>query len=139
MISRKIKIAKWVVHFYFLDGDRDAHAHILNQVELLQADTDIMGRIEKNLKADNLDTGFTYSNPLMRESVVVVGRASSGAEFLNSYTHELRHLADDIAKEQGYQDSGELVAYLTGDISTKVADIVCALSCDHCRKSESRK
>lgn len=132
MIHRDINIVGWKVHFFF-SNDGYSVVHILNLLELLGADSEIIERVEKNLKSDNLDTGFTFSNPIMKESVVVVGKASTGAEFLNSYTHELRHLTDDIAKQQGYSDSGELVAYLAGDISLLVSDIVCILSCDDCR------
>lgn len=80
-----------------------------------------------------MDTGFTYSNPEFRESVVVIGSSSSGAEFLNSFVHELRHLTDDIAYTCGYPLRGEPAAYLAGDISMGLSDIVCVMSCEKCR------
>ena len=80
-----------------------------------------------------MDSGFTYSNPDIRRSVMVIGKTSSGPQFLNSFTHELRHLVDDIAKADGMEMSGEGVAYLSGDTAMAMADIVCRLSCDHCR------
>ena len=83
---------------------------------------------------DRMDTGFTYSNPHRMESIVVIGRSSSGAEFQNSYVHELRHLTDDIAYFYGYPLRGEPAAYLAGDIALELSDIVCKMSCDHCRE-----
>lgn len=80
-----------------------------------------------------MDSGFTYSNPDIRRSVMVIGKTSSGAQFLNSFVHELRHLIDDIAVADGMGMSGEAVAYLSGDTAMLVADIVSQLSCDHCR------
>ena len=102
-------------------------------MEELEAPPSILRRVERNMELDQMDTGFTYSNLFLRESVVVIGRSSSGAEFLNSFVHELRHLADDIAYVYGYPLRGEEVAYLTGDIALALSDIVCAMSCDSCR------
>lgn len=39
----------------------------------------------------------------------------------------------DIAVADGMGMSGEAVAYLSGDTAMLVADIVCQMSCDHCR------
>lgn len=95
---------------------------------------DNTGRAVGNMRLNALNTGFTYSNLRVRRSVVVIGRAESGAEFLNSYCHELRHLVDDIARADGMELSGEPVAYLSGDICNAVADIVCKMACDCCRR-----
>ena len=77
--------------------------------------------------------GFTYSNLSKKKSVVVIGESTNGGEFLNSFSHELRHLADDISSYYGMIDRGEEVAYLTGELANSVSDIVCLLSCDCCR------
>lgn len=87
----------------------------------------------KQMVHGEVNTGFTYSNMKRRQTVMLVGKTSSGREFLNSFSHELRHLSDDIAKTYGMETAGEEVAYLTGDIALKLADIVCHYSCDHCR------
>ena len=71
-----------------------------------------------NLEKADMDSGFTYSNKTRRRSVVVVGLASSQAQFLNSFEHELRHLCDDIAVASAMPMQGEEVAYLTGQINT---------------------
>ena len=61
---------------------------------------------------------------------MVVGRATSNAEYINSITHELRHLCDDIASVVGISDNGEDVAYLTGDIASQMADVIEVLVCN---------
>lgn len=77
-----------------------------------------MERVRENLEKADMDSGFTYSNKTRRRSVVVVGLASSQAQFLNSFEHELRHLCDDIAVASAMPMQGEEVAYLTGQINT---------------------
>ena len=78
------------------------------------------GTVRGNLLRADMDSGFTYSNKTMRRSVVVVGLATSQAQFLNSFEHELRHLCDDIAAASGMPMQGEEVAYLTGDVNSLV-------------------
>lgn len=133
MIIRELNIRGWRCFFCFALEVYDKDV-ILSRMERLGAPPSILGRVEKNMARDRMDTGFTYSNLLGRESVIVIGRSSSGAEFLNSFVHELRHLADDIAYVYGYPPRGEEVAYLTGDIALALSDIVCVMSCENCRK-----
>lgn len=133
MIYRVINIAGWECELYVsLDGYWVED--IIDSMLGCGASESVIRRISMNMRRDEMDTGFTYSNPALRRSVMVIGRTSEGKQFLNSFVHELRHLVDDIAESSGMQITGEGVAYLTGDIAMSLADIVCALSCDHCRK-----
>lgn len=100
----------------------------------LGAPPSILHRVENNMILDRMDTGFTFSAPQRRTSVVVIGRSSSGAEFLNSFVHEVRHLTDDIAYTDHMPLRGEPAAYLAGDIALALSDVVCQMSCEHCRK-----
>lgn len=106
---------------------------ILSDLKRLSAPSNILARVKHNIRKNSLDSGFTYSNKLGRESVVVIGRTSNGYEFLNSFSHELRHLCDDICEAYGMHNSGEAIAYLQGEVSLSVADIVCKFSCKNCR------
>lgn len=134
MINRNFILNNgWHVHLWvYVDEYRIAEiSHLLRDLE---APSDIIGRAVGNMRQNALNTGFTYSNLRKRRSVMVIGRAECGAEFLNSYCHELRHLVDDIARADGMELSGEPVAYLSGDICNAVADIVCKMACDCCRR-----
>lgn len=132
MIRRVLKIGRWVVDFLFAidrydpDGAiaclRDAHAprSIIDQA---------IGLMEQG----NLNTGFTYSNELFYRSVVCIGPTSSGAEFIDTLTHEIHHLAVAIAGELGVDLESETPAYLAGDTMRAFAEVVCELGCSHCR------
>jgi hypothetical protein len=93
-----------------------------------------MRKVERNMLCDKMDTGFTYTNPYRQRIVMVVGRSSSGAEFINSFVHELRHLADDFARANDIAIDGEPIAYFSGDMAYALADIACKLGCEYCRE-----
>lgn len=132
MLYRSLNIRGWWCFFYFA-----IHSYWIDEILLRMSDIGappfILSNARIKMREDRMDTGFTFSNPTMRTSVVVLGRQSSGAEFLNSFTHELRHLTDDIATAYDYPIRGEEVAYLAGDIALKLSDIVCQQSCFECR------
>ena len=132
MIHRIIEIAQWTCELY-VSLDTYWIEAITKSFLDCGALPSVIHRIRRNMVRNDMDSGFTYSNPDIRRSVMVIGRTSSGAQFLNSFVHELRHLVDDIAVADGMGMSGEAVAYLSGDAAMLVADIVCQMSCDHCR------
>lgn len=129
MIHRVLRIGRWSVDFLFsvgrydIDGVlaclRDAHAprRILSQAE------DLMLSCERNC-------GFTYSNPIRKRAVVLIGPTTSGAEFLDTLVHEVHHLSVAIASELGVDLEGETPAYISGDSARALADVVCQLGCE---------
>lgn len=90
----------------------------------------VYDRVAVKMDINDLNTGFTYSNKGARETLMVIGKASSTAEYINSISHELRHLCDDIASVVNMQASGEEVAYLTGDIASQISDVIQVLVCN---------
>lgn len=132
MLFRKTHILQWEVTFLF-DYDEYDKGSILRQLLYCGAPDSIINRVSRNIDAGRLDEGFTFSEPLRKCSIVGIGRTSSGPEFLSSFCHELRHLTDDIASGEGMSLKGEKVAYLTGEVARRVSDVVCQISCPHCR------
>jgi hypothetical protein len=53
---------------------------------------------------------------------------------MDSVVHEIIHICQHIATEDGIDPLGERFAYLGGDISREISDIVCELSCPHCNQ-----
>lgn len=104
----------------------------MERLEEMEAPDDILWASWEKMEAGLPNGGFTYTNALMMCSCVFIGASTSGAEFLDSFTHELRHLADDIATYLGIDLRGERVAYLTGDTARDLADVICSLGCPNC-------
>lgn len=58
--------------------------------------------------------------------------AQGGPEMLNSIVHEIMHICQHVAIEDGIDPLGEDICYLGGDLAGMVSDIVCELTCPHC-------
>ena len=97
------------------------------------ASEDVMTKAYENMTSCSLDTGLCFSNPTVRESVLVIAKTSSAAEFFNSYEHEYQHLKGHIATALGFDPNGEEVAYMSGELAREVFPKIRHLLCDCCR------
>jgi hypothetical protein len=132
MFHRVILIGKWVVDFVFATERYDVDG-ILSCLYDAGAPRWAMDDAEELMSSGDFNTGFTYANPGNRRAVVVIGPTTSGAEFTNTLTHEIHHLAVAIASELGIDLESETPAYLAGDSARALAEVVCELGCEHCR------
>lgn len=132
MLLRRVDILGWTAIFLFGDYglDRD---EVLRQLVNCDPPESIVWKVSDKLDADRDNEGFTYSNSQLRRSTVYIGPSSSGSEFLSSFCHELAHLVCDICIADGISLQGEKIAYIQGEIAMRLSDVVCELSCEHCR------
>ncbi len=93
-----------------------------------------MREVNENMESGNMNTGFTFTNSDLKEALVVVGPYTSGAEFQNTFAHEAYHLAAAIASSLGIELDSETPAYITGDLTLELIDVICELGCTHCNK-----
>lgn len=110
----------WTVYAY-MDAKSGNAEEILQQLEQIGISAAEFMKAERHLQKAVRNSGMTYSSGTKRESVVVIAHSTSEQETLNTFTHELRHLVDDIATASGIPSRGEEVAYLTGNISLGLA------------------
>lgn len=106
---------------------------IMKELYRLEADEEILKKAYENMSACTLDTGLCYSNPLMRDSVLVIAKTSTAAEFFNSFEHEFQHLKGHIATEMGLDPNGEDVAYMSGELARDIFPKIRHFLCDCCR------
>lgn len=132
MIIREVTVRRWRVVFFFSFDSSDVE-RILDALVWADAPDSILSQVSENVSAGRLNEGFCYSRPTERKTVVGVGLTTTGVEFLNTTVHEIVHIAQDIAYADGIEPWGEEFAYLAGEISGCVSDIVCEMSCPHCR------
>lgn len=132
MYIRETHIRRWEIVFMFSFDAYDKE-RVLSALLWADAPDSIISQVSENISAGRLNEGFCFSNPLERKTVVAIGRTSTGPEFLDTTVHEITHIAQDIAHTDGIDPWGEDIAYLTGDISHEISDIVCEMSCPHCR------
>ena len=132
MIVRSLEIGRWHVEFCFAPDGYDID-HILDRMYSFGAGASKLRRALALMEGGEPNRGFTFANGLDRVALVVIGPTSSGAEFQDTLTHEVLHLAVSIADGLGIDLRGETPAYIMGDSIRDLADVVCSLGCGRCR------
>lgn len=133
MIHRKLFIGRWECDFFFaVSGEYDV-SRILDLLYEADAPMRVIRRAEEKMLRNLPDEGFTWSEFWNRRSVIVIGPASSGAEFIDSFVHEIGHLADHIALGLGFRLDSEKSKYILGDTAREFAEVVCRLGCSKCQ------
>lgn len=66
------------------------------------------------LDNDGINTGFIYSNHINRKSVIVIGKADSIGQFINTVEHEKNHLEMHICKALHIDPFSEEASILSG-------------------------
>ena len=128
MIHRVLSIGRWVVDFLFATKRYDIDG-VLACLYDAYAPEDIMEQAEELMLSCKYNCGFTYTNQSKRRAVVLIGPTTSGGEFQSTFVHEIRHLADAIAKSLGVPLDSERPAYISGDTAKALAEVVCELGC----------
>lgn len=77
-----------------------------------------------NMSSGKLDTGLCYSNYKQRKTILVIAKASSAEEFLNSLVHEVTHACVHISNYHELDLNGERFAYMMGELCKKIYPIV---------------
>ena len=76
-----------------------------------------------NLKTCSLNIGLTYSNIILKSSVIVINKTSSFVQLINTISHEYYHLICHISKALEIEDEEEL-AYLNGNLNMRSYNII---------------
>ena len=132
MIHRVLSIGRWTIDFLFAIEDYDEEG-VLSCLYDIDAPEYVMLRAYRIMESGRYNRGFTFNNPDLKRSVVVVGPTTSGKQFINTTVHELQHLAVAIASELGVDLKGERPAYLIGDTAQELFDVICKYGCEECR------
>ena len=141
MLRQTIHLSEWdwTIYAYYSVAGHYYTDEIMDRLVSLGCRGRNLQRAYTNLSSGKVDTGLTYSNLLKRETVMVVGYASSGAELFNSLLHEMRHVEEHIAKANHIEPYGEPVAYLTGELGRQMYSCIGHYLCDCCRKHIQKK
>ena len=124
MILKKINIEQynWRVTL-LMDTDCSNNAEIIKELEKIECPDYYIYEALENLDTCKNNLGLAYSNRRLRHSVIVVGKASSHAELLNTTTHEFYHLVTHISETFDIEDD-ETKANLMGDLCMVVFNVI---------------
>ena len=128
MVHRVLGIGRWVVDFLFATRRYDVDG-VLACLMDAGAPSSVIDEAEDLMTSCEYNCGFTYTDRHIRRAVVLIGPTTSGEQFQNTLVHEIRHLADAIAKSLGVRLDSETPAYISGDSAMALVDIICELGC----------
>lgn len=134
MIKQKFRLPKynWTIYAFYVVTRPNAD-EIMDALESIGCRGKNLQSAWRNLTSGRLDTGLTYSNEEMGETVVVFAKTSCAREFQQSYQHEIGHAKNHIAKACGISQHGEEIQYIGDDIVEATWGIAHELLCDCCR------
>ena len=115
---RKITIKvddKWSI-VLFVNVDYDRYDIVESALTDILAPASVINAIYNEI-GYCYDSGFTYSNPDYRSSVVGINKATSKEELLDTVIHEIDHVQSDICDYYGIDLNSETAAYLIGDLA----------------------
>lgn len=124
MVTRqrfKIDNLGWDVTVYYT-VDEDQKKEIMNYMDSLTSDKEIIESVKRNIDNAEEDTGFTYSNFLNKCSLLVIHKASSLGEFINTFEHEKNHLEMHICEALDINPYSEKAAHMSGDLAQMIIE-----------------
>lgn len=111
----------WSITIYYI-VDSIQKEEILHKLKEYNCTKDILDSIKNNLSNAYEDTGFTYSNYEKQCSVLVIHKASSIGEFINTFEHEKNHLEMHICEALDINPYSEEAAHMSGDLAQLILE-----------------
>lgn len=118
----------------FYDVDNRNTYEVIYTLEDIGCEGEYLHRAIEAVESCCQNGGITFARMSTRQMVVVIGKASDPKEFLNTFVHELHHMAEFIAREAAVPVIGEEVSYIAGDLSMLMHKEAGKLLCPHCNK-----
>lgn len=103
---------------------------IIRELERIDCPAHIVREADSLLRKGIENNWLTYTNRTLRHTVLVIGTASSAAEFFNSLTHESRHLEAHIADTFSLDPFGEEICYIAGEFAKSIYPLTKLFLCD---------
>lgn len=113
---------KWSVVILYNVGQNDVE-FVQDNLSKICDDKQKIKDSTRYIKRGDLNTGFIYSNLDIKISLIVIGKATSNKEFLNTIVHEANHLQSHIATVYNLDEKGEEVCYLIGEVVEQMYNV----------------
>ena len=111
--------ARWRVAFRVIESCDDAEGVIDDLADMGCHGDDII-HASAELRRCGVNTGLAYTNANMRNSLIVIGKSDSSAEFVNTLRHEQHHVIMHICSADGLDPYSEDGAYVAGELGMEM-------------------
>jgi hypothetical protein len=125
----------WYVRVYY-SADITYSNDIIEDIISIGCCKDELTDVISFIKRMSYNSGFTYSSPDYKSSVLVISKTTCGAEFQDTFDHEKGHLAMHITESFDIDPFSEEYQYLVGSIGKKMYPVAKFYLCDNCREDE---
>lgn len=119
--SFKIKKYNWSIVIYYTVNDEESK-EIIDKLEDLHCNSKTLESIKGNLEDAKVDTGFAYSSYNKQYSIIVIHKASSIGEFINTFEHEKNHLEMHICEALDINPYSEEAAHMSGNLAQLILE-----------------
>lgn len=124
----KVRKYDWDVVIYYT-VDEKQKTEIITELKEMNPEEETFKKLERNLMAAELDTGFIYSSFYKQRSLIVIHKASSVGEFVNTFVHEKNHLEMHICEALDINPYSEEAAVLSGELAMQMLeDALCNIA-----------
>lgn len=121
MITGKVTLRRygWRV-VYFMAADRTDADEIMRALERVGCPAERLEKAERMLRGRSCDTGLTYSNKKRRFSCITISQTRNFSELINTFVHELDHVAKHVTLAMSIDPFSERASYLIGEIARDI-------------------
>lgn len=117
----KINKYDWSIIIYYTVNDVE-RKEIIDMLEGFDCKSETLSSIKANLSKAELDTGFAYSSYDKQCSIVVIHKASSIGEFINTFEHEKNHLEMHLCEALDINPYSEEAAHMSGELAQLILE-----------------
>lgn len=122
-VRQNFKLDKFDWHvFIYYTVNEEHKKEILDMLEGFKCNKDTLQAVYNNLDKAKEDTGFTYSSFKSKCSIIVIHKASSIGEFINTFEHEKNHLEMHICEALDINPYSEEAAHMSGDLAQLILE-----------------
>lgn len=107
----------------FTDVTCNSLYDVIPQSDTLRHNSSYCGNIYRKLRTCGTDTGFTCTDTVMGESVIIISRTSSFWEFVDTLFHEISHLSIHLYKIFN-MSTEEDYCYINGYIGKTICEVL---------------
>ena len=117
----KLEKYSWSIIIYYTVTEEEKK-EVLDMLEGLGCSDTVFESIKTKLTNASLDTGFAYSSYEKHCSIIVIHKASSIGEFINTLGHEKNHLEIHICEAMDINPYSEEAAHMSGDLAQLILE-----------------
>lgn len=105
---------------YYVAADRTDADEIMRALERVGCPAERLEKAERMLRGRSCDTGLTYSNKKKRFSCITISQTRNFSELINTFVHELDHVAKHITLAMSIDPFSERASYLIGELARDI-------------------